>query len=314
MTKILLLILFAAVPAFADIPEIREASSGGGFTAGQDVTASAGVFDTLQSTGTAPSATLNGLVVGGGSSATVTGAATVSGNLGIGTASPGAKLHVSGTSLFEGGAVVLKSSFSNHGNAACLGSAGVEYCGVEVTASNEGNINIGYAATNRGVIAHDYGSTMLTISQAYDAASGMIRFRNRTSGTPVNSLLLVSTGAWTPALTQDVAKSCSTGVTSDADGKLDGCVASDLRLKTGIVAYSAPSKFDLLRPVTYRFKKEPERKRLGFIAQDIEKLYPEAVVPAGAGGMKGIDSNAMIAVLVKEIQDLRARVKALEKK
>lgn len=108
---------------------------------------------------------------------------------------------------------------------------------------------------------------------------------------------------------------CSTGVLSTSTGALSGCVASDIRLKKNIKLLPYNSMLiDNLRPVSYQWKDKVRGSggHTGFIAQDVEKVFPSAVVPAGS--LKAVDSNALIAVLVKEIQELRKRVNILERR
>lgn len=117
-------------------------------------------------------------------------------------------------------------------------------------------------------------------------------------------------------LRQNDTVSCTLGLKSDADGVITGCVASDIALKERINALPYTATVDELRPVTYEWKNKKHEDaglHAGFIAQDVEKVFPRAVVAAG-NGMKGVDPNALISVLVKEIQELRKRVAVLEKK
>ena len=83
-----------------------------------------------------------------------------------------------------------------------------------------------------------------------------------------------------------------------------------------------------LKPVKFNWKKEKGRdsdnRKLGFIAQDIETIIPEAVSgedydpnkaddhSEGHNGGKSMNNNAVIAVLTKAVQELSAKVKALE--
>ena len=122
------------------------------------------------------------------------------------------------------------------------------------------------------------------------------------------------------SITQGTAKSCSTGVTTDATGKLDGCVASDRSLKTGIKSLNLDSGrlIDSLNPVAYKWNekvnRDHERVHYGFIAQEVQTAVPAAAVSAGEGGLLGVDPNALLAVVVEELQALRKRVAELEKK
>ena len=121
----------------------------------------------------------------------------------------------------------------------------------------------------------------------------------------------------TGALRQGDIRSCATGLTSDADGKIDGCVASDRRLKSDVTYIpSVGTIVDRLRPAMYRWRpdlKKDDRLHAGFIAQDLQETLPEAVVEAGTP-MMGVDPNAILAIVVSDLQALRKRVKQLEAK
>ena len=69
---------------------------------------------------------------------------------------------------------------------------------------------------------------------------------------------------------------------------------------------------DKLIPVEYNFKNNP-RKRFGFIAQDVEEDI-DNLVYTDDKGMKGINYQDIISLLVKENQDLKRRIENLEKK
>jgi outer membrane murein-binding lipoprotein Lpp len=68
-----------------------------------------------------------------------------------------------------------------------------------------------------------------------------------------------------------------------------------------------------LNPVIYEWK-DPSRGtgiKAGFVAQQVEKVFPQAVVSAGTG-IKGVDPNAINALLVKAVQELSAKVDKLQ--
>jgi hypothetical protein len=103
-------------------------------------------------------------------------------------------------------------------------------------------------------------------------------------------------------------------------GQLD--FVSDYRIKRNIETQTAPAleKVMALRPVTYQmadygnlFKASEEIKE-GFIAHEVQ-----AVIPSGADGKKDAENqiqslrlDAILAVAVKAIQELNAKVTALE--
>ena len=88
-------------------------------------------------------------------------------------------------------------------------------------------------------------------------------------------------------------------------------VSSDSRMKRDILPLSN-SSVDLLRPVSYARVDETSGKRhLGFIAQEMEEVYPELIY-TDAAGMKSIAYTNLTAVLVQSVQELRSEVRALQ--
>ena len=98
--------------------------------------------------------------------------------------------------------------------------------------------------------------------------------------------------------------------------------SSDYRLKENIVTeWDATSRLKQLKPSRFNFKEEKDRTRDGFIAHEVSSIVPEAV-----GGEKdavdkdgnidpqGIDHSKLVPLMVKTIQELEARIAALEAK
>ncbi len=73
-----------------------------------------------------------------------------------------------------------------------------------------------------------------------------------------------------------------------------------------------------LRPVTYFYKEEyssrPERMHYGFIAQEYQKVMPDATYVDGTTNKLCIDPIELISILVRANQELQARVTRLEAK
>jgi len=81
---------------------------------------------------------------------------------------------------------------------------------------------------------------------------------------------------------------------------------SDIRLKKNICKV-ADGTLPALEPVSYVFKNDTtERTRYGFIAQDVEEIIPE-LVHTNSEGIKGINYQDIIALLVKDNQELRKK-------
>jgi hypothetical protein len=67
-----------------------------------------------------------------------------------------------------------------------------------------------------------------------------------------------------------------------------------------------------LRPVSYtRVDETSGKKHLGFIAQEMEEVYPE-VVHTDSAGMKSIGYANLTAVLVDSVKGLHSEVRALQ--
>jgi hypothetical protein len=112
----------------------------------------------------------------------------------------------------------------------------------------------------------------------------------------------------------------SDGDAENQDGSFTAI--SDVRVKENIVdATSKLADLNKLKVRNFNFKNNPNRKRLGFIADEFEQVFPSMVVkkPALQNGveytdLKRIRVGALVPMLVKAIQELSAKVTALETK
>ena len=73
-----------------------------------------------------------------------------------------------------------------------------------------------------------------------------------------------------------------------------------------------------LRPVTFYYKEEysahPERMHYGFIAQEFQRVLPDATYVDEATGKLCIDTSEVIGLLVRANQELETRITRLEAK
>ena len=93
---------------------------------------------------------------------------------------------------------------------------------------------------------------------------------------------------------------------------------SDRRIKQKITHFTgALSKVMLLNTKTYfynteafpRFEAEKDKPKIGFIAQEIEAVFPEMVTTDGDEvGLKGVRYGQLTAVLVKAIKEQQAMI------
>lgn len=89
-------------------------------------------------------------------------------------------------------------------------------------------------------------------------------------------------------------------------------LSSDSRYKENIILMSnSLSNLENITPVSYTRNDETSgRRHIGFIAQEMELVYPE-VVHTDSEGMKSIAYANLTAVLVDSVKELSAEVKAL---
>ena len=90
---------------------------------------------------------------------------------------------------------------------------------------------------------------------------------------------------------------------------------SDLRLKENVISIdNSLEKLEELEGVSYNFKMHPGQQRIGLIAQDAGKVFPEILRIDKQTGMYNIAYNDLIPVLIESIKELSAKVKILEEK
>ena len=95
-----------------------------------------------------------------------------------------------------------------------------------------------------------------------------------------------------------------------------GSNISDRRAKSNIEEITEGlSKISLLKPSTFTYDKNPDIVKGGFIAQEVAEVIPEFVtIPEDENEMMGVDYFGILALAVKSIQELEARIKTLENK
>jgi hypothetical protein len=236
-----------------------------------------------------------------------------SGNVGIGTSSPQAKLAVSNA-----------------------GAAGLEF----FTNYPGGGVGTYIQSFNRSAVA--YSNTAYDAAQHAFFTSGTERMRLDSSGnllvgttSNANNARINVQGA-SGARPMDARSPATTGssITMIAfyDGSNDFCgqitidaganttqynTSSDYRLKNTIAPMTgALEKVALLKPVTYKWNSNGSDGQ-GFIAHELAKVCPDAVVGAkdaidadGKPVYQGIDTSFLVATLAAAIQELKAEFDA----
>ena len=90
--------------------------------------------------------------------------------------------------------------------------------------------------------------------------------------------------------------------------------SSDRRLKSNIEdAASASDKIDAIQVRQFDWNVDNSHQDYGLIAQELQPIEPLAVTgSADSDEMMGVDYSKLVPMLIKEIQELRGRVAALE--
>ena len=96
--------------------------------------------------------------------------------------------------------------------------------------------------------------------------------------------------------------------------------SSDHRLKENVTAnWDATTRLKQLNPIRFNFIADPDTTVDGFLAHEVQTVVPEAITGSkdevddnGNPVMQGIDQAKLVPLLVKTIQELEARIAALE--
>jgi len=89
--------------------------------------------------------------------------------------------------------------------------------------------------------------------------------------------------------------------------------SSSIRYKENIDLFTDTDILDKLIPVTYTLI-ETNSKDIGFIAEEVDKVYPTLVVYNKYGEPEALKYTKFIPILVKKVQELDKKIKELEAK
>jgi hypothetical protein len=95
-------------------------------------------------------------------------------------------------------------------------------------------------------------------------------------------------------------------------GGVLGVAASDRRLKKNIETIpNALASIQRLRGVRYEWRKPgqafPKGERLGVVAQEVQKVYPELIHKSGDGYL-GVDTECLVAPLIEAVKELNDKL------
>ncbi|WP_408098955.1 tail fiber domain-containing protein [Peredibacter sp. HCB2-198] len=157
------------------------------------------------------------------------------------------------------------------------------------------------------------------ISMGYDVGSDMGWIYSRRMGKAGTSLNLNSTMYVMPHNGNVGIGGASAGYKLDVGGSIRGwgiTDSSDIRLKNTIVPLRPEEdlhKILRLNSVSYFWndKEQDKEKQIGFIAQEMEKIYPE-LVKTDKKGMKSVNYSHLVSPLVSAVKSLYQKITGQE--
>jgi hypothetical protein len=263
------------------------------------------------------------------------------GNVGIGITSPSTKLHIQTGSIFYGQFRITSTTNS-------AGEASMNFSRTDQAIDNGWTIGQGVASIGDSFGFYTGGSSRMTLTTGGSVFVGGTSITNSTRFAVIGSgvwdgaaIGLSNTGAGgevytifstNNAFSQGGANLLFYNATQGrnnlilySNGNYDfmGSDVSDARLKQDIedLNYGLDEIMEL-SPKSYHLKSKNNlegsnqttlRKRYGFIAQEIQPVLPDAITGEETEtDYLGLDYNGVLAVAVKAIQELSAKVAALE--
>ena len=176
----------------------------------------------------------------------------------------------------------------------------------------------GGSTTASGWCSHTSGNHTQAFNEAEFACG---RHNKSTSGDTYNSsATLFSVGFGTPPSESSRKNAIEVTMTGALKCNVAWTTGSDRKLKDNIKSLenNTLEKVLQLNPVRFTLKDDAEKKeKIGFIAQEVEALYPEYVmvsVDNDGEETRYLDYSQMVSILCKAIQELTKKVEMIENK
>jgi hypothetical protein len=215
--------------------------------------------------------------------------------VGIGTSSPGSKLNV--ISATSGGISIAQGTENFYG-ATSHRFFTDGYASEVLRIDSSGNVLVGTTSLilgSTGVAGVQVGSSFVSIGKTGTSSNTMMTFNNGNG---------------------------QVGAISTAGSSTSYGTSSDYRLKTAVnYDWDATTRLKQLRPARFEWIADGDDAVLvdGFLAHEVQTVVPEAISGThdevddnGNPVYQGIDQSKLVPLLVKTIQELEARITALE--
>ena len=258
--------------------------------------------------GVSSNTTIGGTTTSGGRLTVSSGGAGISGNTTVtGTLGVSSNTTIGGTTTSGGRLTVSSGGAGISGNSSITGTLGVSSnttvggtLGVSGNTTIGGNLSVSGTTTSGG---------RLTVS---GGGAGITGTTNISGNTNISGALTVSSTASVTSTIRSGGTGYFQRIFVDTEMSAQTVTErSDRRLKTNIEPLSGSLEELLgLEPVQYNWanpQQYGDRKKLGFIAQDLQKTYPE-LVHEDDGGFLSVNYTGLIAPIIDSIKEIYASV------
>lgn len=198
--------------------------------------------------------------------------------------------------------------------------------GVNATPLNALWVSTGVADQNFYVNIKTALSTGVVLGASNDAGNAGVgmeirvsQFQLTTSGTSAMAVSATQGVTWSTGLTNAAGTPGSlcynTATFEMTKNNALTCTVSSRDFKQDIFSLPATSAFDKLRPVQFAYRDKTTRQRWGFIAEEAAAADPKLGDAYDAQGIaRSLDQNAILALTVKEVQELKKTVQELKER
>jgi len=245
-----------------------------------------------------------------------------SGNLGIGTTSPSAKISIQDSVQLLGtfnstnasaGYIRFQSSGTNFGyigSGASLSTANA----TDFTLRTENSITFATAGGTERARIDSSGQLLVGLTSAY--STSCFQGYQTSAGNWVLAAKSTASAGSTYFITFNTSEGTQRGYIYYNGVATVYSTSSDERLKENIVdSPSAVNDVNAIKIRSFDWKENKQHQKYGVVAQELQAIAPEAIsTPPEKDGMLGVDYSLLVPMLIKSVQELSAKVTALEAK
>jgi hypothetical protein len=270
-----------------------------------------------------------------------------SGNVGIGTTSPGTKLFVEASSPTRGIIATIKNSTQTGSQVHFVQDSVADWVigqpanvnafaiwnnrypsndGTElIRITSAGNVGIGTSSPGEQLTLQRNTYPTIKFIENTNSFSGYLQYHSDSNEfrltTIVNRPLVFSTndidrgrvtggGNWLLGTSSDNGEKLYVSGAIRATGTITA--NSDITLKKNLLRIeNALEKVEQINGYTYEFKADDSKRHAGVIAQEIQTVLPE-IVNKGNDGILGVEYGNISALLIEAIKEQNIKIKNLE--